>query len=217
MLGSPHAFALVLLAACASSPPPRPATEVAVGSRTWNRVELPEWAIELPAEALSHVQITWRDGERRAELSLTGAAIGSSVERLADDEANAMRALDPELGIARRRTRVSGVTAIGLTQGERDVLVAMRNPWRAFRLAVRGGSADAWLGDQGRVAGIGVEPQWALESARFQCAAYIIDISHGESSGESLASVGAWTLRVRVSTNAPEDLERIRSSFSARP
>ena len=209
-----RATLLLLVTACASSPPPRPATEIAVDADEWNRVELGEWAIELPAEALAHVQVAWRDGERRAELSLTGAAIGSSVERLADDEANAMRSLDPETAIERRRLRVADVSAIGLRQGDRDVVVAMRNPWRTLRVAVWGGSVDEWLGGQTRIVGVGLDPQWSLHEARFESEAYVITISRDAS--ESIAQQGEWCLRVRVKTSAPEDLARIRESFEAR-
>lgn len=201
------------LVGCASSPPPRPATDVAVGSEPWNHVALGEWSIELPDEALSHVHLTWGSGEQRAELSLSGAAIGASVERLADDEANTMRALNPDVRVERRRTHVAGVVAIGLTQGQRDVVVAMRNPWRTFRLAVAGGAADAWFGDGTRLADIGLAPQWPLQEARFECTEYVLTASREPSRGERVAQHGEWSLWLRIKTEAPDALDRIQQSF----
>lgn len=205
----------LVLACGGSTPPPRPATEVAVGSEAWNTVRLPEWSVELPAEALAHVRVLWRDGERRAELSLTGAAIGSSVERMADDEARTMQSLEPGVEIVRRRIRVAGVVAIGLRQGDKDVLVAMRNPWRALRLVVIGGDADEWLGSgAGELAGLSLQPQLPLESATFESEAWILTISRTATSGEAVAERNGWTLRVREKTGRPENLDRIRTSLS---
>lgn len=202
----------LLVVGCASSPPPRPATDVAVGSEEFNAIVLPEWSIELPAEALANVHLSWRDGERRAELSLTGAPIGSSVERMADDEARSMGSLE-EAPVERRRLRIADVVAVGLRQGEREVVVAMRNPWRALRLAVWNGSADAWLGTRAQIVGVSVDPQWALHEARFECDAYVLTITRTEARGELLAEHAGWKAHLRVKTQPPDDLERLRASF----
>lgn len=195
--------------ACGGAPPPRPATEVAVGSTEWNLVRMAEWSVELPAEALSHVRLTWRDGHRSAELTLSGAPIGTSVERMADDEAHAMRSLEPSLEVVRRRVRVAGVVGVGLRQGARDVVVAMRNPWRALRLDVRGEpDADAWWGEVASVANVGLAPRLPLDSARFECDAWAITIERAS---------GRWALHVRAKTHEPDSLDRIRRSFSPSP
>jgi len=152
---------------------------VPVGVEGWAEVALGPLRAELPAEAFAVAEVRWRrrpGGSERAELRLSGAPLAATLEALADEEAAHLHALEPEASVSIERTRWLGVEARLVASDERQVLLAMRNPWRVARLFVRGGELRAMLGPGSvHVAGVRLSPRgWSVESARFEAPTYVV-------------------------------------------
>ncbi|HJL39418.1 MAG TPA: hypothetical protein RMG95_27230, partial [Polyangiaceae bacterium LLY-WYZ-15_(1-7)] len=149
--------------------PERDVSLEAVGVEGEAHVRVGALALRVPAEALGVVQARWAE----ARFELGPAPVGASAESLATEEARALSALHPDAEIGRSRARFAGRPAIRLAvlrEGEvvREVLVALRSPWRKARVVVDGGGLDAFLaGRQLELAGLalGITAPATLELA----------------------------------------------------
>jgi len=188
-----------MLLACGASPPPeRDATTEAVGVGERAEVHLEGVVLELPGEALSFVRLELADDAGATlELTLSGAPTGATTPPLADEVARSFELVgDGE--VRRERVHVAGRPGILVTQGERRVVVVMRNPWRQLRIRAERRFSFA-PGTRFEVAGVGLELEgWHLRRARFEAPRYAVEVEDE-----------ACEVRARPGRQVPEGL-RVR-------